>query len=75
MKLHLRKFCPIDRPYPIYEACRDGIAIFDISRSDDDLYDIAINPTAEGCIVPLDDFLEVVARAKAMLAAEDGTEP
>jgi hypothetical protein len=72
MPLHLRKFSPIDREYPIFEVLDGETPLFDISRADDGREELALHEGGAGKVIALDEFLSIVAEARSRLAAEEG---
>ena len=70
--LRLRKFTPIDREYPIYEVVDEQDRVFfDVARTDETTYEVAFHEAVSGAVLPLDDVEQMIAKAKALLAAEE----
>ena len=71
MALKLPKFSPIDREYPVYELIdENNDVLLDVSRSNEGVYEIALHEGSVGRVLPLDDVLLLIQRARALLENE-----
>ena len=66
----VRKFSVVDKEFAVFEVMDGDEILFDLTKTDDGVYEIGFDAIA-GRALPLNEFLDVVAEAKAMLDADD----
>ena len=67
-QIRLRKFSPVDRASPLFEAVIGDEIVFDIGERNG-RFDIAFHPGATKYTIDVDVFTAVVADAKERIAA------
>jgi hypothetical protein len=72
MALRLQKFVPVDRDYPIIEIVdQSGEVLFDVSRNDAGVLEMAFHPAIAKRVFVYDDFVSLVEQAKLRAVQED----
>lgn len=71
IELRWRKFSPIDRDFPIYELVDGDVVILDVTRNENETFEIAFHQGASGRVLDLGALERMIAEVKRLLAAEE----
>jgi hypothetical protein len=70
-RLKIRKFTPLEREYPVFEVMDGDEVLFDVSKTDAGVEEIAFHRAAAERAVPLAEVLFAITRAREALASEN----
>jgi len=69
-QLRVRRFSPVDREYPIFEVIDGDEILFDLSKTDEGVAEIAFHAAVSGRVLRLQEVLAAMSSAQGMLDSD-----
>ena len=68
--MHFRKFSPIDRESPIFELVDGVVVLFDVSKNDQGVLEVAFHEGSTGRVLEFELLQELLAKGRKLAENE-----